>query len=100
MSDSSEFYDAEKNYLGVGRNKIPADSSFEEWIEFGMSQGWCGPPVCSTHDGVPMSEEEETEWETGSDPCSHVIRLYDDAAQKASIEKTHSPTNWRNTYTK
>lgn len=100
MSDNQSPYDDEKNYVGSGRSSIPNSTSFDEWIVFGMNKGWCGPPVCSTHDGVPMSEEEEAQWEEGTDPCSHVIRLYDDEEQKASVEKSHSPTNWRNNYTR
>jgi glycerate kinase len=37
--------------------------SYEEWIELGMKEGWCGPPVCSTHDGVPMTENEEVDFD-------------------------------------
>lgn len=40
---SESFYDPEKNYLGSGRNQVPAETSFDEWIEFGMNKGWCGP---------------------------------------------------------
>jgi hypothetical protein len=74
--------------------------SFHDWIKAGLENGWCGPPVCSTHDGIPYSHEEEEAWNEGDDPCAHVIRLYEDAQQKASVEKTHSPTQWRNHYTK
>lgn len=100
MSQSDNFYDPEKNYLGAGRNQIPGETSFDEWIEFGMNKGWCGPPVCSTHDGVPTSHAEEVEWEEGNDPCIHVVRMYEDEQQKLSVEENHSPTNWRNHYTK
>lgn len=99
MSGNENFYDPEKNYLGSGRNQIPLGTSFDEWMEFGIRMGWCGPPVCSTHDGIPMSEDEESMWEQGGDPCIHIIRMYEDEQQKISIEITHSPTNWRNHYT-
>lgn len=79
--------------------QIPTDTSFDEWMEFGMRKGWCGPPVCSTHDGVPMSEEEEAEWSEGHDPCAHIVRMYQDDEHKAAVEKAHPPTNWRNHYT-
>lgn len=97
---SESFYDPEKNYLGTGRNQIPSGTSFDEWMEYGMSQGWCGPPVCSTHDGIPYSELEEDMWSEGEDICVHIIRLYEDEEQKTGVEKAHSPTNWRNHYTK
>jgi hypothetical protein len=83
--------------------KKPADifvgNSVEDWITIGIERGWAGPPVCSTHDGIPQSREEEEAWEEGSDPCTHVIRLYTDAEEKKSVEETHSPSQWRNHYT-
>ena len=59
-----------------------------------MEQGWCGPPVCSTHDGVPMSDDEADEM-AECDICIHVIRLYSDAATRDSVESDHSPSQWR-----
>lgn len=87
-----KFYDPENNY------KDPMD--FDKWLEFGIRNGWCGPAVCSTHDGIPYSREEEAEWEEGHDPCAHILRLYESAEHKNSVEETHSPSQWRNHYTK
>ena len=50
-------------------------STAEEWLEAGVENGWCSPPVCQTHDGVPMSVAEEAEWENGDDPCQVVVRI-------------------------
>jgi len=71
---------------------------FDEWIAYGIKKGWCGPPVCSTHDGLPMSEQEDTEFGEGQDPCVHIVRMYDDIDMKKEIESNHSPTQWRNSY--
>ncbi len=68
--------------------------SFDEWLHIGLERGWCGPPVCSTHDGIPMSEQEEAEFDEG-DPCVHIIRLYEDEEHKTAVEDFHSPSNWR-----
>jgi len=65
----------------------------QEWLMFGYDQGWCSPPVCATHDGVPMSEDE---YEMG-EPCVHVLRLYEDAETKAAVERDHAPSTWRAT---
>lgn len=73
--------------------------SFEEWISIGIKEGWCGPPVCSTHDGIPTTEAEDEEFEM-SDPCVHIIRLYEDADVKAGVEANHFPSKWRDHYTK
>jgi hypothetical protein len=74
------------------------DMTFDEWITYGIEKGWCGPPVCYTHDGLPMSEQEMQEFEE-SDPCTHVVRMYEDIDMKKSIEENHSPSQWRNSYT-
>jgi hypothetical protein len=68
-------------------------------MAFGISRGWCGPPVCYTHDGLPMSEDEIEEFES-NDPCMHMIRLYQDDTHKKAVEDAHSPSQWRNSYTK
>ncbi len=76
------------------------DLTFQEWMTYGIEKGWCGPPVCYTHDGLPMSEQEYAEFDEGQDPCTHVVRMYDDIEMKKSIEDNHSPSQWRNSYTK
>jgi len=74
--------------------------TFDEWITYGIEKGWCGPPVCYTHDGLPMSEQEYAEFDEGQDPCTHVVRMYEDIDMKKEIEDNHSPSQWRNSYTK
>ncbi len=74
--------------------------TFDEWITYGIEKGWCGPPVCYTHDGLPMSEQEYAEFDEGQDPCTHVVRMYEDIDMKKQIEDNHSPSQWRNSYTK
>jgi len=32
--------------------------SFDHWLRLGIELGHCGPAVCDTHDGTPMTEEE------------------------------------------
>lgn len=96
---SEQFYDPEKNYLGAGRNRIPGDVSFDEWMEFGIRVGFCGPPVCYTHDGIPTTEEEDATWAEGNDPCMHIVRMYEDADMKKKILDNHSPSNWRDSWT-
>lgn len=76
------------------------DMTFDEWMTYGIEKGWCGPPVCYTHDGLPMSEQEFAEFDEGQDPCTHIVRMYEDIDMKQSIEDNHSPSNWRNSYTK
>jgi hypothetical protein len=52
------------------------ETTFGEWIDFGIEAGFVTEPFCYTHDGDPyMSEEEEKEWEEGNDPCTPVVKL-------------------------
>jgi hypothetical protein len=44
-----------------------------------------------------MTEDESTAFEAGEDPCVHILRLYDDAETKASVEAEHSASVWRAT---
>ena len=56
---------------------------YDEWLAYGLAQLWCGPPVCGTHDGVPMSESEEEK----DDICAHVIRMYEDPEVAAAVNQ-------------
>lgn len=68
--------------------------SFDIWLEVGVRKGWVGAPICHTHDGLPMSEEEELQFEEG-DPCIHVLRLYQSDEEREAVEQNHSPSQWR-----
>ena len=78
---------------------MSTEMTFSEWMKFGIEKNWCGPPVCYTHDGVPTTVEEDGMWEEGSDPCIHVVRMYEDQEMKTQVEDNHSPSKWRNHYT-
>jgi hypothetical protein len=79
MTDN--FYDPEKNY-----NPWTLEKSFEDWLILGMSNGWISKPVCSTHDGLPTTHEEDNEWEEGGDPCIYAVRLFADDEEKKAVE--------------
>ena len=67
----------------------------EEWLKYGWEQGFCGPPLCFTHDGIPTTPDEDHELDEGYDPCIHCVRLYDDRSHRLGIEINHTETNWR-----
>lgn len=75
---------------------MPTDNniSFDDWLKLGYENGWCGPVVCYTHDGIPTSHEEDIEFDD-SDPCIHIIRMYDRPETKTAVEENHSPSLWR-----
>lgn len=58
----------------MGKKK---EMDFDEWLAFGIDHKWCHYPVCQTHDGIPLTVDEEFEMEEGHDPCIHVVRLFD-----------------------
>lgn len=99
MDDSlqSEYKDGAKDvilqlvdYLESGL----AELDFNDWVKLGFDAGWVGPPICETHDGLPLTEAEEAEFEY-NDPCIHILRLYDSEEDKAEIEANHAPSVWR-----
>jgi hypothetical protein len=71
--------------------------NFDEWLQLGLSNGFCGPAICYPHDGLPMTEEEDNQFSEGEDPCIHIIRLYEDLDVKTRVEENHSPSIWRAT---
>lgn len=70
---------------------------FDSWARIGYEAGWCSPPVCFIHDGVPMTAAEDEDVTEGNDPCVHVVRLYESADQKKGCEANHPPAVWRAT---
>ena len=64
--------------------------TYWEWIKLGFDNGFCGPPVCEMHDGIPHNSKEDEELEQGQDPCINVLRLYDEPNLKAEVEDFHS----------
>lgn len=75
-------------------NELP---DFESWWRVGYDNGWVGPPVCETHDGLPLTAEEDAQFGDGEDPCIHVVRLYESTEHKEQVEENHSPSVWRAT---
>jgi hypothetical protein len=69
--------------------------NFDKWLQVGIKNNWCGPAICYTHDGLPISERQSQEFEEGGDPCLHIIRLYEDVETKQEIEDNHPPSVWR-----
>jgi hypothetical protein len=47
----------------------------ERWLAIGIERGFCSPAYCDTHDGPPMTELEQSQFEEGHDPCLIAIRL-------------------------
>jgi len=53
----------------------PELKTAEDWLSFGIENSWCSKVFCNTHDGGPMTDEEEKEWNDGEDPCQFMVRI-------------------------
>lgn len=69
----------------------------DTWVRIGYEAGWCSPPICYSHDGVPMTAGEVEQLDIGEDPCLHVVRLYESADQKKGCEANNPAAIWRAT---
>ena len=58
--------------------------TFDEWLAVGVEQGWVSLPVCQTHEGSPMTNEEMELWED-SDPCIHILRIWSDDTREEGL---------------
>lgn len=54
------------------------------WIEYGVEQGWCGPPMCHAHDGAPPENDEHG--------CGLYIRVYKTIEEQDWVEANHENT--------
>lgn len=57
----------------------------EEWVRLGVENGWCGPPMCHTHDGAPPEDEEEH-------GCGLYLRIYKTVEEQEWVEEQHENT--------
>lgn len=48
---------------------------FEDWLAYGIKNGFCSNQACETHEGHPMTELEMAWWDEGLDLCAFVVRL-------------------------
>jgi len=46
-----------------------------EWLALGMAHGFCGEPVCASHESLYDSDELDDYWDGGDDICLFVVRL-------------------------
>lgn len=72
----------------------PDFTDMDQWLRYGYDQGWVGPVVCSTCDGIPASEDE---YEYEAERCIYIMRAYEDRETKLAVERDHSPSRWRAT---
>lgn len=66
----------------------------EEWLKFGIENGYCSPPVCYFHDGIPTTPEEDEKFYE-EEQCIHIMRPYASEEECKSIEANFAPAVWR-----
>jgi hypothetical protein len=92
--DGEEMYQiTEKGFAYYMSNTM----DFDTWAKVGYENGWCSPPMCYTHDGLPVTASEDEELSEGHDPCIHIVRLYESVEQKKSCEAQNPAAVWRAT---
>lgn len=67
--------------------------TFDEWLEIGIANRWATPVVCTTHDGLPMSETEQDNFDY-DDICVHAIRVCQPAEWQDIYDNTPA-MKWR-----
>lgn len=50
----------------------PSDD-FDQWLDYGVKNGFCSPQVCATHAGIPSVDDEDATEDP--DFCVHIVRL-------------------------
>lgn len=48
---------------------------FNVWLEEGQKHGWITQMYCETHDGAPLTDNENEEFYGGFDPCIFAVRV-------------------------
>ena len=71
---------------------------YDEWMTYGIKKGWCGPPVCYTHDGLPMSEQEDVEFGKVKIPAFILFECMKTLIRKKKLSLiTHRPNGGTHT---
>lgn len=55
--------------------------TIDEWLQIGYKNKWAFPPQCDTHEGTPLSDEEDRAFGDGEDPCVVVMRVFNTESQ-------------------
>jgi hypothetical protein len=58
----------------------------EEWLAYGIEQGFCSMPICVYHDGIPTTHSEDLDIDKHGEICLHLIRPYKNGRQRKAVE--------------
>ena len=66
----------------TGMSDVTLD--FDEWLDYGVANGFCSQQVCATHAGIPSVDDEDMLEDR--DFCVHVVRLGTEEDWQADID--------------
>ena len=49
--------------------------TLEEWLRYGINNGYCDTPICGYHSLPRMTVEEQMAVESGEDVCMSIVRI-------------------------
>jgi len=55
----------------------------DDWLRIGWERGFCAPPACVAHDGLPTTAEEDDD----PDCCVMVVRLYESGQEAMEVSE-------------
>lgn len=62
----------------------------QDWIQEGITNGFCTKVVCQFHDAVPLTPEEENQLELGEDICVFLVRINNELISEYPFEVTNA----------
>jgi hypothetical protein len=68
---------------------MTVSEEFYDWLADGIAKGFCTDVVCGTHVGLPLSQQEELDWEEGMDACIYGVRILVDSELRAEQLTRH-----------
>lgn len=72
----SEQFQALRDQAVLRDPRAPREMTFQEWIDLGISMGFCSELICVHHDEIPVTEIEEDELEFDSEMCLPLVRIW------------------------
>ena len=67
-----------EQYKTLVETELKTKMDYFDWRDIGIANNWISQPFCDTHDSGYMTDEEETAWENGEDPCMMVFRIWEE----------------------
>jgi len=50
--------------------------TFDDWLQYGIDNAFCGKPHCYSHDVPEMDDDEAKEMDENGEVCITTIRLF------------------------